>query len=89
VRSYEMTLAPVEWLCITNICSRPKVNGQLRSGTDGAESLKELTGLPLSTYFSAIKLRWMIDNWEDTAEASERTRLTTSHLARSSLRSLG
>ena len=29
------------------------------------------TGLPLSTYFSAIKLRWMIDNWEDVHKAHE------------------
>ena len=29
------------------------------------------TGLPLSTYFSAIKLRWMIDNWEDVRKAHE------------------
>ncbi|KAF8493255.1 glycerol kinase [Russula emetica] len=47
------------------------VNGQLRSGADGAESLKQLTGLPLSTYFSVIKLRWMIDNWEDVRRAHE------------------
>ena len=62
------------------------VNGQLRSGADGAESLKQLLGhhlqfqspalpliniLPLSTYFSAIKLRWMIDNWEGVRRAHE------------------
>ena len=29
------------------------------------------TGLPLSTYFSAIKLRWMIDNWENVRQAHE------------------
>jgi hypothetical protein len=29
------------------------------------------TGLPLSTYFSAIKLRWMIDNWEGVRQAHE------------------
>ncbi|KAI0267606.1 hypothetical protein BGY98DRAFT_1091621 [Russula aff. rugulosa BPL654] len=33
--------------------------------------LKELTGFPLSTYFSVIKLRWMIDNWEDVRRAHE------------------
>jgi glycerol kinase len=27
------------------------------------------TGLPLSTYFSAVKLRWMIDNYPDVAKA--------------------
>jgi glycerol kinase len=29
------------------------------------------TGLPLSTYFSAIKLRWMIDNYPDVHKAHE------------------
>jgi glycerol kinase len=29
------------------------------------------TGLPLSTYFSAIKLRWMLDNYPEVAAAHE------------------
>jgi hypothetical protein len=29
------------------------------------------TGLPLSTYFSAIKLRWMIDHYPEVAAAHE------------------
>jgi glycerol kinase len=29
------------------------------------------TGLPLSTYFSAIKLRWMIDNYKEVGQAHE------------------
>ena len=29
------------------------------------------TGLPLSTYFSGIKLRWMIDNYPGVAEAHD------------------
>lgn len=29
------------------------------------------TGLPLSTYFSAIKLRWMIDHHETVRQAHE------------------
>lgn len=29
------------------------------------------TGLPLSTYFSAIKLRWMIDHYPDVTAAHE------------------
>lgn len=29
------------------------------------------TGLPLSTYFSAIKLRWMIDHYPEVAKAHE------------------
>ncbi|THH28121.1 hypothetical protein EUX98_g6072 [Antrodiella citrinella] len=29
------------------------------------------TGLPLSTYFSALKIRWMIDNWEAVRKAHD------------------
>ncbi len=29
------------------------------------------TGLPLSTYFSAIKLRWMLDHIPEVAQAHE------------------
>ena len=29
---------------------------------DRKAELKEKTGLPLSTYFSAAKLRWLLDN---------------------------
>ena len=29
------------------------------------------TGLPISTYFSAIKLRWMIDHYPEVAQAHE------------------
>ena len=28
------------------------------------------TGLPISTYFSALKLRWMIDHWEEVKKAN-------------------
>uniref|UniRef100_A0A673WRI9 glycerol kinase n=1 Tax=Salmo trutta TaxID=8032 RepID=A0A673WRI9_SALTR len=31
--------------------------------------LKHKTGLPISTYFSAVKLRWLMDNVEEVAEA--------------------
>ncbi|KAH9975715.1 hypothetical protein BGW80DRAFT_1250625 [Lactifluus volemus] len=56
-----------------------EVDGRVRSGLDGAQGLKEIvrhspgvfTGLPLSTYFSAIKLRWMINNWADVRRAHE------------------
>ncbi|XP_030641633.1 glycerol kinase [Chanos chanos] len=31
--------------------------------------LKHKTGLPISTYFSAVKLRWLLDNVKEVAEA--------------------
>jgi len=36
---------------------------QLASKSDkGVDALKEKTGLPLSTYFAGVKLRWLLDN---------------------------
>lgn len=37
----------------------------------GKESLVDITGIPLSTYFSAIKLRWMIDHHPEVKEADD------------------
>ncbi|KAJ4490369.1 glycerol kinase, partial [Lentinula aciculospora] len=45
--------------------------GEWKKGPDGVEALREITGLPLSTYFSAIKLRWMLDHIPDVAAAHE------------------
>ncbi|KAF9260674.1 glycerol kinase [Marasmius fiardii PR-910] len=42
--------------------------GEFKKGED---ALREITGLPLSTYFSALKLRWMLDNHPDVAAAHE------------------
>ncbi|KAF8159582.1 glycerol kinase [Crassisporium funariophilum] len=52
----------------TGIQTSPGVWNKEQSGID---TLREITGLPLSTYFSAIKLRWMIDNYPDVAKAHE------------------
>lgn len=49
--------------------------GDVRRGEAGVRALKELTGLPLSTYFSAIKLCWMIENEEAVREAHEQDNL--------------
>ncbi|XP_006461787.1 hypothetical protein AGABI2DRAFT_185889 [Agaricus bisporus var. bisporus H97] len=40
-------------------------------GKEGVDALRDITGLPLSTYFSAIKLRWMIDHYPDVTAAHE------------------
>ncbi|THU80109.1 glycerol kinase [Dendrothele bispora CBS 962.96] len=45
--------------------------GEWKKGEDGVEALRQITGLPLSTYFSAVKLRWMIDHYPDVAAAHE------------------
>lgn len=42
-------------------------------------SLQHKTGLPISTYFSAVKLRWLLDNVDDVRQAvlSERAMFGT------------
>jgi len=42
--------------------------------TDGNDRFREKTGLPLATYFSGPKIRWMLDNnpsWRKLAEAGD------------------
>jgi glycerol kinase len=46
-------------------------SGVFKKGEEGVKALRDITGLPLSTYFSAIKLRWMIDNYPDVQKAHE------------------
>ncbi|KAK7021902.1 Glycerol kinase [Paramarasmius palmivorus] len=45
--------------------------GQFKKGPEGVEYLREVTGLPLSTYFSAIKLRWMLDHYPEVSAAHD------------------
>ncbi|KAI5123536.1 hypothetical protein M0805_006696 [Coniferiporia weirii] len=49
--------------------------GIFKRGDEGVRALRDLTGLPLSTYFSAIKLCWMIDNHEEVKTAHEQDNL--------------
>ncbi|KAF8551350.1 glycerol kinase [Imleria badia] len=44
-------------------------SGQFKKGEEGVNALRDITGLKLSTYFSAIKLRWMIDNHPEVKKA--------------------
>ncbi|KZV66311.1 glycerol kinase [Peniophora sp. CONT] len=45
--------------------------GHTKHGSAGVQLLKELTGLPISTYFSALKLRWMLEHHENVRAAHE------------------
>ncbi|KIK61618.1 hypothetical protein GYMLUDRAFT_224538 [Collybiopsis luxurians FD-317 M1] len=45
--------------------------GVWKRGQEGIDALREICGLPLSTYFSATKIRWMIDNYPEVATAHE------------------
>lgn len=40
-------------------------------GDEGAEKYKELVGLPLATYFSGPKIKWILDNVEGAREKAE------------------
>lgn len=41
----------------------------------GKDALVDVTGLPLSTYFSAIKLKWMVTHHRAVREAYEQDRM--------------
>lgn len=41
-------------------------------GTEGADKYKAIVGLPLATYFSGPKVKWILDNVEGAREAAER-----------------
>ncbi|EIW79082.1 glycerol kinase [Coniophora puteana RWD-64-598 SS2] len=45
--------------------------GVFHKADEGVEALVDITGLKLSTYFSAIKLRWMIDNYDNVKAAHD------------------
>lgn len=45
--------------------------GVWKKGQEGIDVLRDITGLPLSTYFSAIKLRWMVDHYPEVGKAHE------------------
>ncbi|KAJ8590151.1 glycerol kinase [Rhizopogon salebrosus TDB-379] len=46
--------------------------GQFKKGDEGVEALRDITGLKLSTYFSGMKLRWMIDNHNEVRKAHDK-----------------
>lgn len=41
----------------------------LHAISTGQDVLRDKCGLPLSTYFSAVKLRWMLDHVNEVKEA--------------------
>jgi glycerol kinase len=42
------------------------------AGSEGANKYKAIVGLPLATYFSGPKVKWILDNVEGAREAAER-----------------
>ncbi|KAK3830695.1 MAG: hypothetical protein J3R72DRAFT_252699 [Linnemannia gamsii] len=41
------------------------------SSEKGADAVKDICGLPLTTYFSAVKVRWLLDNCPEAKEAHD------------------
>ncbi|KAG0312380.1 Glycerol kinase [Dissophora globulifera] len=41
------------------------------SSEKGANAVKDICGLPITTYFSAVKLRWLLDNSKEVKEAQD------------------
>jgi len=60
----------IVWQCARgeDICRKIANNGV-------ADKVKKITGLPLSPYFSAAKLSWILENIEGAREAMEKSRL--------------
>lgn len=49
---------------------------KLASKSDkGTEAIKDVCGLPLTTYFSGVKLRWMLDHNDHVKQAHDEGRL--------------
>ncbi|KAI8141018.1 hypothetical protein BJV82DRAFT_519090, partial [Fennellomyces sp. T-0311] len=46
-----------------------------QSSDKGVLALQHVCGLPLTTYFSAVKLRWLLDHVPEVAEAKDQNRL--------------
>ena len=46
-----------------------------KTPSKSANHFQEICGLPLSTYFSAVKLRWLLDNVAIVRDASEENHL--------------
>jgi glycerol kinase len=46
-----------------------------KTSSKNANHFQRKTGLPLSTYFSALKLKWLLDNVPEVKKASHEKRL--------------
>ena len=47
------------------------VKALAKGHNEGVNAVKKETGLPLSTYFAAVKLRWMLENVPEVKQAHE------------------
>ncbi|EIE76144.1 hypothetical protein G6F62_008858 [Rhizopus arrhizus] len=47
-----------------------------KKSAKGVNALKDICGLPITTYFSAVKLRWLLDNVPIVQQAQKQNRLS-------------
>ncbi|CAO3566396.1 unnamed protein product [Mortierella alpina] len=47
------------------------VHDFIESSDQGADAVKDICGLPITTYFSAVKLRWLLENSAEVKEAHD------------------
>lgn len=60
------------WLDVRTTSTVDKVLADVRDHNQ--DCLKSLCGLPVSTYFSAVKIRWLMDNVPAVRSAMEENR---------------
>jgi glycerol kinase len=54
---------------VDKFCKEITEKGLVSEGTDAKDCFKSVTGLPISTYFSAFKIKWLVENNARVAEA--------------------
>jgi len=58
----------VVWLDLRTSDTAAKLCGP---GTKGKDKFRKKTGLPISTYFSAVKIKWLLDNVPEVRKAAD------------------
>ena len=63
------------WLDTRTQTTVDAILSRLPRDANAANYLQHLCGLPISTYFSALKIRWLLDNVKEVALALKEDRL--------------
>lgn len=59
----------IVWLDVRTSATVDQLLEKIPNKTKNKNYLKPLCGLPISPYFSAVKLRWLIDNVQNVKKA--------------------
>ncbi len=65
----------VVWLDTRTQTTVQSILNRLPRDSNSANYLQHLCGLPISSYFSALKLRWLLDNVPEVSRALQEDRL--------------